>query len=53
MGRSGKYALFGLSLVIAVLGLTLFMAGPATAEDPPAQCEAGTNQGMVTANLGV
>ena len=53
MGRRGKFALFGLSLAIAVLGITLLVAGPATAGDPPAECEAGTQQGMVSATLGV
>ena len=53
MGHRGKFALFGLSVVIAVIGVTLLVAGPATAGNPPAECEAGTQQGMVTANLGV
>jgi hypothetical protein len=53
MGRRGKFTLFALSLAVAALGVALFVAGPATAGDPPAECEAGTQQGMVTANLGV
>jgi hypothetical protein len=53
MGRRGKLTLFGLSLVVAALGVALLVAGPATAGDPPAECEAGTQQGMVTDNLGV
>ena len=53
MGRCSKFALFGLSLVIAVLGVTLLVARPATAADTPAECEAGSQQGMVSAALGV
>jgi hypothetical protein len=52
MGRHGKLTLLGLSLAVAVLGVALFVAAPATA-GPPAECEAGTQQGMVTENLGV
>jgi hypothetical protein len=53
MGRRGKVALFGLSLAIAVLGVTLLVARPATAGDTADQCEAGSQQGMVSAALGV
>jgi hypothetical protein len=52
MGRRGKLTLFGLSLAVAALGVALLVAAPATA-GPPAECEAGTQQGMVTDNLGV
>jgi hypothetical protein len=53
MGRHGKFVLFGLSLAIAILGVFLFLSRPANAGDPPDQCEAGSQQGMVAANLGV
>lgn len=54
MVHRGKFALFGLaSLVLAALGLALLVAGPATAGDDPVECEAGTNQGLVSSSLGV
>ena len=54
MGHRGRCALFGFAaLVIAVLGVTLLVAGPATAADTPTECEAGSQQGLVTTNLGV